>query len=1057
MAFLWVANVRADDTVEDGKLTGTPIGSIYSYSSGSASSTQNTKAMAFDGDNSTYFAAWEQSMGWVGLDLGTPHVISRIVFRPRSSSDGPQKMLLGVFEGANREDFMDGVPLHLIADTPQSGTSTSVSVAVTRGFRYVRYVGPANSRSTLSELEFYGHEGEGTDSIFYQVTEIPTVSIHVKDNRVPQSKGVDFSSNLTIVYEGGTLIQEYPILTRVRGNFSASHENKPYRIKFDDGKSHHMLKGSLEDESPAKAKKWTLINNFGDKTLIRNNVAFEVSRRVGMPFTPWCRCVDLLLNGEYRGCYQLTDHVSSNIDRIPITEMEPEDVEGETLTGGYLIEMNGYAGSDPVNFTSNHGNPITVHEPDDDNIQQAQFQYIRNHFNRMEDAVFGSDYTDPEKGYRPLLDLDSFLKYFLSNEFSGNTDMIWQVFMYKERGDNHIYTGPVWDNDLALENDGSVYPGNKREDWTYTVRTAGRWNSFISRILSDPSAMARLQTIWAEARDRKDFTEEAIGQYIDNLRRKVSASARLNHIRWPYLLQKVHCNPAVWGSWEAEVDVMREYAVGRVKWMDNKLNYNKLDFVNGAYQINNPFELTNFAAIVNDGTTDINVVLNTDLDMRGYESRFVPIGNTLRPFKGTFDGGSHTISHLNMTGTRNLGLFGVLGDGAVVSDVTIDSTCSFEGRDYVGALAGRAQRGNITISRCGNEADVVASGSRVGGIVGGGYSATVNIDNSYNTGNITAFNEAAAFVGWGSGAVNVTNSYNTGLVDAKGDDFFSAGSPVTVQQCYDLTFPQATAITESQLVSGELAWTLNRGLSPAPWRQNLDNGAEPDRHPVLRANHGSVFKGDNLYTNLNPNGFLYRYYLLDISEIWGTGVIQIAEFDLLDESSHDIPSLAIYQATESNIANENWPNMADNSTATKYCGQFSRRAYFLFDAQREVQIQGYRMFTANDTRNYPERNPRSWKFYGSNTYTDNPDDEVWELIDERLDDNTMQATNFTPYDFIVSWPEIPDEVSVKTIDTAMPATGVYDLSGRRVADTLRPDRPLPKGIYIVNGAKRFVR
>ncbi len=1047
-----------DNVPEDEKLTGTPIGSTYSYYNGSTSTTVNTKAAAFDGDASTYFAAWEQSMGWVGLDLSTPHVISRIVFRPRNTSDGPSKMLLGVFEGANSEDFMDAVPLHLISETPSAGSATTFDVQVTRGFRYVRYVGPSGSRSVVAELEFYGHEGEGSDSIFYQVTELPTVSIHVKNNSVPQTKGVDFTSNLTIVYEGGTLIQEYPILTRVRGNFSATHENKPYRIKFDDGKKHHMLKGSAEDESPAKAKKWLLINNYGDKTLIRNNVAFEVSRRVGMPFTPWCRCVDLLLNGEYRGCYQLTDHVSSNPDRIPITDMEPEDIEGEALTGGYLIEMNGYANNDPVHFTSPQGNPISVHEPDEDAIQPAQVQYIRDHFNRMEEAVFSADYTDPEKGYRPLLDLDTFLKYFLANEFSGNTDMLWQVFMYKERGDDHIYTGPVWDNDLALENDGNVYPGNEREDWTYTVRTAGRWSTFVSRILSDPSAMARLQTLWAEARDREDFTEEGIRQYIETLRRKVSASARLNHIRWPYLLQKVHCNPEVWGSWDAEVDVMRDYAVGRVAWMDNKLNYNKLDMVDGVYQINNPLEMTNFAAIVNNGRTDIDAVLNADIDMRDYESRFTPIGSTLRPFKGRFDGGRHLVKNLHVSGSRYLGLFGVLGDGASVSDITLDSTCAFEGNDYVGGIVGRVQRGTATISRCGNEASVTATGLRAGGLVGGVYSATLNLDNSYNAGSVTASNEAAAIVGWASGAVNISRVYNTGKVQGQsGDNNFAAGSPLTMEQCYDVAAGQAMPLTQEQLASGQLAWTLNHGQKPAPWRQNLDNGSVPDTHPTLLAGSGPVFRDGSLYTNINPDGYPYRYYLFVITDFWGNGVLQFSEFDLLDDVRQEIAALTVLEGTPSSIQHENWPNVADNNTGSKYCGYLNGRVYFIFDAQREIQIQGYRIYTANDTREFPDRNPCSWKLYATNTLTTDPDDSVWQLIDERENDQTLGATNYTPYDFSITWPERPEGIQMAQTAVGTPSRGVYDLSGRRLADSLHPGLRLTPGLYIVNGVKVHVK
>lgn len=1046
---------------DDAKLSGTPIGSTYSYNpnSGSASNTVNRPADAFDGDVSTYFAAWEQSMGWVGLDLGTPHVISRIGIRPRNTSDGGQKTLLGVFEGANQADFMDAVPLYLLSNAAADGMMSYYETPVTRGFRYVRYVGPAGTRSTVAELEFYGHEGAGDDSRFYQVTELPTVSIHVENNRVPQSKGEDFISQLTITYEDGTLIQEYPILTRVRGNFSASHENKPYRIKFNDGKKHHMLKGSLQDESPAEAKKWTLINNFGDKTLMRNNVAFEVSRRVGMPFTPYCRCVDLLLNGEYRGCYQLTDHVSSNRDRINITEMANDDLEGEALTGGYLIEMNGYANSDPVHFNSNHGNPITVHEPDEEDIQPAQVQYIRDHFNRMEDAVFSADYTDAQKGYRPLLDLDSFLRYFLSNEYSGNTDMLWQVFMYKERGDEHIYTGPVWDNDLSLENDINVYPGNQREDWTYTVRAAGQWRAFVSRVLSDPYAMARLQTIWAELRDNKVFTETNVRDYIEEQRRKMSASARLNYIRWPYLLQKVHCNPEVWGTWDKEVDVMRDYAVGRIEWMDNKLNYNKLDIVDGIYQINNPLEMTNFASLVNSGKQDIQATITADLDMEGFESRFTPIGTTLRPFKGTLDGGQHTVKNLRVDGTRYVGLFGVMSDGAQLSNLTLDSTCVFSGMDYIGGLVGRAQRGTVGISNCGNEARVEATGSRVGGLVGGGFSANVNITNSYNAGNISGASDVAAIVGWANGAVDIHNTYNIGEVTGTTAGLeFSAGTPLTLQYVYEpFDHSQTQTVSPEQVASGQLAWWLKQQTTTPTWFQNIDNGRRPDTHPVLIGTHGQVFQADGLYTNINPNGYGYRYYLLDISEIQGGGTIQVSEFDLLNAARQEITDMTVYRGTESNISHENWPNIADNNTGTKFCSAFYGRSYFLFDAQSEVEISGYRLFTANDTQSFSERNPASWRLYGSNTYTDDPDDAVWELIDERNDDHTLGATNYTPYEFLVTWPEPVPPVGIEmvTTDNRQQTTGklpIYDLSGRRIVKN-SPS----KGIYIIGGKKVLMR
>ena len=283
-----------------------------------------------------------------------------------------------------------------------------------------------------------------------------------------------------------------------------------------------------------------------------------------------------------------------------------------------------------------------------------------------------------------MLDLDSFLKYFLACEYAGNTDMIWQVFMWKERGDDHIYTGPVWDNDLALDNDGNVYPGNERQDWTYTVRCAGRWGNFVSRILSDASAMGRLQTIWAELRDKDAFNKESMENWVDSLRRQVSASARLNHIRWPYLLQKVHCNPAVWGTWDAEVDVVRNYVGGRVAWFDKKLSYDQLTMKDGVYQIGTPRDLVTFSKMVREGATDANAVLLADLDMTDYDGAYVPIGDANHIYTGNFDGQRHTIRNLRVEGSFYVGFFGVVGGNATISNLTMDATCEFSGSRYVG-------------------------------------------------------------------------------------------------------------------------------------------------------------------------------------------------------------------------------------------------------------------------------------------------------------------------------------------------------------------------------------
>lgn len=544
-------------TFADGKLTGTVIGTkeTVDYADFSKSTKVNTCKDAFDGDLNTYFASWERSYTWAGLDLGESHVITRVGWSPRNDGQGEKRVQLGVFEGANRADFMDALPLYIITEKGTIGQMSYADVSCSRGFRYVRYVGPSDARCNIAELEFYGYQGEGNDSSLYQLTNLPTVSIHTLDNEIPYDKTHQIVSQLTIISDNGTKLLSESGTTRERGNYSRSFPKKPYRIKFD--KKQRVL------DAPAKAKKWTLINNYGDKTLMRNLLAFELSRRLGMAYTPFGTAVDVLLNGEYKGCYQLCDQVNINKNRVNITEMTPEDNEGIALTGGYFVEIDAYADQEKSWFNSNKGNPVTIKSPDEDSITSKQKTYIKNFFNKM------------EAQWKTYLDLNSFLRHFLVGELSGNTDTYWSVFMYKERDDDMMYTGPVWDFDLAFNNDNRTYPVNNKKDYIYRSggSCAGNMRSFVDKIVvSDANAKSQLVGLWDEAR-QGGLTEEYMVAYIDSLEETLQQSQKLNFLRWPIMNQYVHQNPKVWGSYQAEVENVRTYMKERIAWMDKKLNY----------------------------------------------------------------------------------------------------------------------------------------------------------------------------------------------------------------------------------------------------------------------------------------------------------------------------------------------------------------------------------------------------------------------------------------------------------------------------------------------------
>ena len=545
------SNVTTKKEDEPVKLTGTVIGTLYSvdYDSGQQSTTVNTKDNVFDGNYETYFASYDRSGTWVGLDLGRKHLIRKVGYSPRITQEN--RVQLAVIQGANKPDFSDAIPIYMIKDSAESGMMHYGSIDCSRGFRYVRYVSPNDVRCNLAELEFYGVEGEGDDSRLYQFTNLPTVVINTEGAQEIVSKEEEISSNVYIISENGTKILSTSD-TGVRGRGNASwlyFPKKPYRLKFDSKQS--------PLGAPASAKKWTLISNYSDKSLMRNILAFEISRRVGQVYTPFCHPVDVVVNGEYRGCYQLCDQVEAASGRVPAKD-------------GYLIEVDSYAYDEEVMFTSWNGTPVTIKHPDEDDITKEQWSYIEYFFNLMESTALSSNFTDPVDGYRKYLDVDSFLRNFIIGEFAGNPDMLWSVYMYKDADDGKLFTGPAWDHDIAFDNDYTTHPINAKNDFLYLngARAASEAiRQVADRIVKhDPEAKARLLELWEKAYNEGDL--KTITRYIDENYNLLKESAELNFKRWPVLNERVHMNFQALGSYDAEVQYLRSVVSERLDIFD---------------------------------------------------------------------------------------------------------------------------------------------------------------------------------------------------------------------------------------------------------------------------------------------------------------------------------------------------------------------------------------------------------------------------------------------------------------------------------------------------------
>ena len=257
---------------------------------------------------------------------------------------------------------------------------------------------------------------------------------------------------------------------KVRGKSTSNPPKKPYSIKFDKKQEILGLKG--------KYKKWNLIANFFDLSSIRNALAFKISELMGFEYTPRCLPVDLILNGGYKGNYYLCDDVEIGEDRINIDSLKKKDITEPNLSGGYFFEIDrkgedyGYE-----NLVTPKGIKWRIKEPEEEDITAEQKNYIIQKMNQFEEEAYNGNFTN--------MDLESFSKFFLMDEYCGDPDEISSnYYITKRRNDDKFYFGPVWDNDLSFDLDKRLYPINDKKTFLfYYVGSSGTMRNFTEMLI----------------------------------------------------------------------------------------------------------------------------------------------------------------------------------------------------------------------------------------------------------------------------------------------------------------------------------------------------------------------------------------------------------------------------------------------------------------------------------------------------------------------------------------------------------------------------------------------
>ncbi|SDE57523.1 CotH protein [Mucilaginibacter pineti] len=376
------------------------------------------------------------------------------------------------------------------------------------------------------------------------------IAINSKDNYVAGSLKIIGDVAGTVLYNGTTQIKG-------RGNSTWTMAKKPYKIKLDK-------KASILGMS--ESKNWVLLANYADKSLIRNELAFELSRHSGLVYTTSSRFVDVILNGDYVGNYQLTEQINQGKNQVNVEDQAKGANTLPDISGGYMVEIDGFADGEPVHFYTNNNMPVTVKYPDDGDINQQQKDYIQQHFQKFEDALFAGNFTDPVNGYRKYFDVDSYVNYYIVSEVMGNSDTFWSTYMYKKKNDDKIYTGPVWDFDIAANNDDRL--GDAVNLLMYT--NAHDPKQWINRLMQDPGFRQKIRNRWNEL---KPYITTFPG-ITDQLAKKLAVSQKRNFERWDILSVKVYLEYHIAGTYPGEVKYVKDYLTNRINWLDGKFNSN---------------------------------------------------------------------------------------------------------------------------------------------------------------------------------------------------------------------------------------------------------------------------------------------------------------------------------------------------------------------------------------------------------------------------------------------------------------------------------------------------
>lgn len=359
------------------------------------------------------------------------------------------------------------------------------------------------------------------------------------------------NASIEITDTDGT-VDSADVQFKVRGNGTAlpSILKKAYTFKY--AKKRELF-------GMGKGKKWVLLANAMDVTLLRSFVSFDFAYTLGLPYASKQKMVELWVDDSFRGLYTLMEPIQEGKDRVDI------DIESNDGMKDFMLELESNRVEEDVSYFRAGGIRFAVSEPEEPDADQLA--YISSTTNNIVSTV----QNGTEEEIREAIDVDSFAKFYLLNEYVKTADFNFSsvYFFYK---DGKMYAGPPWDFDHSMGSTNDISSAN----YDVASKTEGVFIGemhFYRSLCQYDWFMDEVKTIYLENRPYIENIA-ADGGLIDSFAAEYSAEIERNYTVAPWKVTKQ------WSAYQRKplptyqenLDFWKNWCRERFVWMDGYLN-----------------------------------------------------------------------------------------------------------------------------------------------------------------------------------------------------------------------------------------------------------------------------------------------------------------------------------------------------------------------------------------------------------------------------------------------------------------------------------------------------